>query len=77
MATPILPLSEEHDSWKQWDENVPCVWPVAAPSPLPLPLPLPELPAPIEEEPSVELSWQERQARTDARYNRQRRPSKL
>ncbi|CVK90483.1 uncharacterized protein FMAN_08844 [Fusarium mangiferae] len=74
MATPIIPLSEEQASWKQWDENVPCVWPeVVAPSPLPMP----ELPTLIEEEARVELSWRELQARTDARYNRQRRPSKL
>ncbi|KAF5650427.1 sucrose utilization SUC1 [Fusarium sp. NRRL 25303] len=43
------------------------VWPnVAAPSPLPTP----GSPAPIEEEQSVELTWQERQARTDERVMR-------
>ncbi|KAI1049790.1 hypothetical protein LB506_001372 [Fusarium annulatum] len=74
MATPIVTLSEEDESWVQWDPSVETVWPeVATPSPLPIP----ELPAPIVEKPSVELSWQERQARTDVRYKKQIRPSKL
>ncbi|KAF5719743.1 major facilitator superfamily transporter [Fusarium mundagurra] len=76
MATPIVSMSEEDASWMQWDPNVETVWPeVAAPSSWPQPMP--SSPAPIEEEPEVELSWQELQAMEDARYNRQRRPSKL
>ncbi|KAM5511075.1 fungal specific transcription factor [Fusarium oxysporum f. sp. phaseoli] len=64
MATPLLSLSEEDASWKQWDENVETVWPtVAAPSLLLVP----EVPAPVERDPMVELTWQERRARTDAR----------
>ncbi|KAF5254361.1 hypothetical protein FANTH_846 [Fusarium anthophilum] len=54
MATPIVSLSEEDASWMQWDPNVETVWPeAAARSPQTTPSP----PAPIEEEPSVELSW--------------------
>ncbi|KAI1025713.1 hypothetical protein LB503_006717 [Fusarium chuoi] len=54
MATPILPLSEEDESWMQWDPNVKTIWPnVAAPSPLPTP----GSPAPMKEEPSVELTY--------------------
>lgn len=53
MATPLLSLSEEDASWKQWDENVETVWPtVAAPSLLLVP----EVPAPVEREPMVELT---------------------
>ncbi|CCT69907.1 uncharacterized protein FFUJ_05831 [Fusarium fujikuroi IMI 58289] len=51
MATPIVTLSEEDESWMQWDPSVETVWPdVAAPSPLPMP----KLPAPIVEKPSGE-----------------------
>ncbi|KAG5794754.1 hypothetical protein H9Q69_006195 [Fusarium xylarioides] len=74
MATPIVTLSEEDASWMQWDPNVETVWPEVATSP---PIPIPDSPAPIEKEPSVELTWQELQAMENARYNRQRRPSKL
>ncbi|KAF5561416.1 major facilitator superfamily transporter [Fusarium napiforme] len=74
MATPIVSLSEEDASWMSWDPNVETVWPeVAAPSPQPVPSP----PAPIEEEPEIELSWQELRAMEDARYKKWRRPSKL
>ncbi|EWZ83580.1 hypothetical protein FOCG_09138 [Fusarium oxysporum f. sp. radicis-lycopersici 26381] len=53
MATPLLSLSEEDASWKQWDENVETVWPtVAAPSLLLVP----EVPAPVEREPMVKLT---------------------
>ncbi|KAK7585293.1 hypothetical protein V3481_011594 [Fusarium oxysporum f. sp. vasinfectum] len=68
MTTPLLSLSEEDASWKQWDENVETIWPtVAAPSLLLVP----EVPAPVEREPMVELTWQERRARTDARCKSQ------
>ncbi|PNP75196.1 hypothetical protein FNYG_11339 [Fusarium nygamai] len=67
MATPIVSLSEEDASWMQWDPNVETVWPeVAAPSPQPMP----SSPAPIEEEPEVELSWQELRAMEDERVSR-------
>ncbi|KAG7412678.1 hypothetical protein Forpe1208_v008780 [Fusarium oxysporum f. sp. rapae] len=74
MATPLLSLSEEDASWKQWDENVETDWPtVAAPSPLPIV----KVPAPVEREPMVELTGQDRRGRTDARCKSQRQPSKL
>ncbi|KAF5604403.1 hypothetical protein FPANT_1452 [Fusarium pseudoanthophilum] len=67
MATPIVSLSEEDASWMPWDPNVETVWPeAAAPSPQPIPSP----PAPIEEKPEIELSWQELRATEDERMSR-------